>query len=356
MRIKSAVTFAAFIVSSLAVVTPGQAQPAAMKNEAAASAARAQQLQQVERDPVGYAAALVARFESEARALGRWDAMAGNDLLNALAKMAPEQLLLAGEATSYKGLMQVVATGRLIQAPAPADVQVTSIEQRLGDSAIDLVFTPVTPCRIADTRSGGGAIGASGVRTFDVDGTNLAGQGGSATGCGLPFGVPAAAVLTFTVVQPAGQGYLTAYGLSATPLAATMTYAANDILSTTTIVPVLPGAGADFSVYSWATTEVVIDVVGYYAAPAATPLDCVVVTSATTSVPVNAWTAVDVACPVGRTATGGGTLPQEGTLGWPGVWTTTTPISGGWRTWVDNQTGGARSLQTWAQCCRVPGR
>ena len=46
----------------------------------------------------------------------------------------------------------------------------------------------------------------------------------------------------------------------------------------------------------------------------------------------------------------------EGTLGYPNVWVTTLPNGNGWRTWVDNQTNGNRNVQTFVQCCRVPGR
>ena len=54
----------------------------------------------------------------------------------------------------------------------------------LGDSQADLVYTPLTPCRIIDTRVAGGAIAAGATRDFLVTGTSFASQGGSATGCG----------------------------------------------------------------------------------------------------------------------------------------------------------------------------
>src|SRR5439155_14966640 len=69
----------------------------------------------------------------------------------------------------------------------------------LGDSAADLVYTPVTPCRILDTRIVGGPIAAGGQRNFLVTGTNLSGQGGSATGCGVPTAATAA-VINFVAV------------------------------------------------------------------------------------------------------------------------------------------------------------
>jgi hypothetical protein len=280
-------------------------------------------------------------------------------LQGALIRLQPEDLLAAGEATSYKTMLEMIATGRraaLLADPLPDP----STADLLGDLAADLVYAPVTPCRIADTRIAGGIIGGNSARTFDLDGSNLTGQGGSSVGCAIPFGAARAAALTITVTGPQGVGYFAAWGLGAQPFAATLTYAPGETTSNSAIVPDVPGGGGDFSLYTSATAHAVIDVVGYFAAPVATGLDCTTVSSAVTSVPANSWTPIDAVCPVGRTATGGGYDTPEGTLGYPGVWLTTQPgaVAGfnGWRTWVDNQTGGARGIQTFATCCRVPGR
>jgi len=72
----------------------------------------------------------------------------------------------------------------------------------LGDSQADLVYTPVTPCRIIDTRYAGGPIPAGTTRSFLVTGTNYSAQGGIATGCGVPFGPTTAAVVNFVAVNP----------------------------------------------------------------------------------------------------------------------------------------------------------
>ena len=54
----------------------------------------------------------------------------------------------------------------------------------LGDSQADLVYTPVTPCRIIDTRLAGGAIAAGTTRSFLVTGTNFSPRGErQAAGC-----------------------------------------------------------------------------------------------------------------------------------------------------------------------------
>lgn len=317
-----------------------------------------EKLQQVINDMAGYAATVVQRWEADARASGKWDENYSTDLQNALMKLPPDNLLAAGEASSYEAMLRVLATGRPVPAILPDHQGTTMLPRALGDVTDDLVYSPVTPCRIVDTRNAGGPIGNHTTRSFDVDGSNFSPQGGNAGPCGIPYGVARAVVMNITVTQPSAPGYLTAWGLGATqPLASTLNFVGGDTLANTTIVPVLPGTGNDFNIYAGgATAHVVIDVLGYYAAPVATALDCITVTSAPTACAYNAWTAVDAVCPAGRTATGGGYDTTEGSLGYPGVWLTTIPNGNGWRTWVDNQNSGSRNIRTFVNCCRVPGR
>ena len=57
----------------------------------------------------------------------------------------------------------------------------------LGDTGADLIYTPVAPCRIIDTRvsGAGGPIPGNGTRDFVVVGaTGFASQGGNPAGCG----------------------------------------------------------------------------------------------------------------------------------------------------------------------------
>ncbi len=183
-------------------------------------------------------------------------------------------------------------------------------------------------------------------------------QGGVAASCNIPLGVAASVAMTVTVAQTTGVGFLTAWALGVQADSSGLSCnASNENVANTTIVPVVPGGGGDFQVFESAATHVVIDVVGFFAAPQATALDCTSVASAVTVVPPNVYTPIDAFCPAGRTATGGGTFPTEGTLGRPGIWTDGSPtVPKGWRTWVNNQTGSNRSSQTCVVCCRVPGR
>src|SRR6185295_3085797 len=93
---------------------------------------------------------------------------------------------------------------------------------------VDLVFTPITPCRIINTALSGGPIAPGSTRNFVVAGTTgFAAQGGNASGCGIPRGPAVAAVINFVAVQPSGAGDLrvTPFG-TAVPLASVINYAA----------------------------------------------------------------------------------------------------------------------------------
>jgi hypothetical protein len=93
----------------------------------------------------------------------------------------------------------------------------------LGEIANDLVFVPVTPCRILDTRLAGGVIAANTTRSFDVTAvSDYAIQGGAAGNCdgAGAAGSFAIAAINFTVVNPVvgltggglpGTGFITAY-------------------------------------------------------------------------------------------------------------------------------------------------
>jgi hypothetical protein len=354
MRTKHATSWAVVGFLVLAANGPeafGQTATPFSDAEALQSAQRRERLEQIQSDKTGYAAAIVARWESSARESGRFDSNYSVDLLAALVSLQPENLLAAGEATTYQGMMNVLATGR---AEPRSDGPVTNV---LGSSFEDLVYTPVAPCRTVDTRfTSAGAFAASTTRTFDVDGSNFSLQGGSATGCGIPYGVARAVAMTIIAVTPSANGYLNAWALGSPPTSVVVNYAPGAVIANTAIIPVAPGIGNDFSIFSLAASHVVVDVLGYYAAPVATALDCTSVASGFVAAPVNTWTAVDAVCPAGRTVTGGGHFTSEGSLGYPGVWLLSIPAGNAWRIWVDNQTNGPRNIQSWARCCRIPGR
>jgi len=324
-----------------------------------------QKLKAVTSDTGAYVARLVQKWENAARASGKWDATYETNLTAALMKLSPDNLIAAGDAASYEEVMRVLMTGR--KNPAVSSAQLTTslggaVAPRaeikpfdLGDLGNDLVYTPVFPCRILDTRNTGGPV--TGVHSYDVDNaTSFGFQGGYNGPCGVPFGVARAVVITFTVTTPNNSGYLTAWGSGSQPLSSVLNWTTGWTIANTTVIPINPGGGADINVFLSASANLIADVQGYFAAPEATALDCTTVTSGFVAVPVNNYTTVDATCPTGRTVTGGGHFVNEGTLGFPGVWIFSIPTGNTWRVYVDNQTNGARNVQSYARCCRVPGR
>lgn len=153
----------------------------------------------------------------------------------------------------------------------------SKVYAQLGSADKDLVYTPVTPCRVLDTRTtqgGTGAIAANSSKHFKIWGqTSFAAQGGSATNCGLTAGNNVAAVaMNFTVVTPAAGGFITAYPFGgALPVAATVNFQVGDIArGDFTIAKVTQTGSAatnHLSVFSTSNADVVGDVVGYYAKP-----------------------------------------------------------------------------------------
>jgi hypothetical protein len=149
--------------------------------------------------------------------------------------------------------------------PAPA---------ALGDSAADLVYTPVAPCRIVDTRLSGGVLGAGGQRSFIVTGSSgFAGQGGNPAGCGVPSGPATAAVVNFVAAGPAGAGNLRAWAFGgAVPNASIVNYAAVGGLNiaNAVVVPLCNQATTscgpfDITVQADGSgTQIVADVAGYF--------------------------------------------------------------------------------------------
>lgn len=138
----------------------------------------------------------------------------------------------------------------------------------LGDSAADLVFTKVNPCRIIDTRIAGGPLPSGGGRDFYVAGTvGFTGQGGASGGCGVPVGATAVAVNL--VVLPAGYGWLRAwpYG-GAPPNASVINYRAEDIANgyiQPICDPAVTSCSLDLSVIADAAGgHVLMDVTGYF--------------------------------------------------------------------------------------------
>lgn len=129
-----------------------------------------------------------------------------------------------------------------------------------GTSSSGLQFFPVTPCRIVDTRNANGPLGgptlsARTSRNFPVQ----------SSACGIPPTAQAYS-LNVTAVPQGPLGYLTAWPTGeAQPVVSTLNSNGGEVVANGAIVPA--GSGGDISVYVSDSSDVVLDINGYFAPP-----------------------------------------------------------------------------------------
>jgi Bacterial Ig-like domain (group 2) len=140
-----------------------------------------------------------------------------------------------------------------------------------GTNAAGLEFFPLTPCRIADTRNatgplGGPFLGGDTGRAFPVQ----------SSACGIPSTAKAYS-LNVTAVPHGSLGFLTAWPSGqAQPVVSTLNSSTGTVTANAAIVPA--GSGGDISIYVSDASDVILDVNGYFAAPAAGGLSLYTVT------------------------------------------------------------------------------
>jgi hypothetical protein len=123
-------------------------------------------------------------------------------------------------------------------------------------------YTPLTPARILDTRSGaGGVTGPLGPgATVDVQ---VTGRGG------VPTSGVAAVALNVAVTQPTAAGYLTLFAAgSPQPATANVTFGAGQTVPNLVVIKI--GAGGKVAMFNSAGTHVIYDVAGWYSDSART--------------------------------------------------------------------------------------
>jgi hypothetical protein len=125
-----------------------------------------------------------------------------------------------------------------------------------------LAFYPITPCRIADTRNSPGALGGPALvaqqsRTFPI----------LQSTCNIPAGTQAYA-LNLTAVPKAPVGYLIAWA-AGQPIPFAYSLYVQKPTPTADAAIVAAGAAGSIQVFAQGATDLVIDINGYFAAPAA---------------------------------------------------------------------------------------
>jgi hypothetical protein len=247
------------------------------------------------------------------------------------------------------------AIDRLAKVPPGATASKAGlVAAKFGDLNQDLVYTPVAPCRILDTRStAAGAIAANATRNFVAFGvSNYTSQGGSATNCGVNPLAATAVAINLTAVTPTAAGYATAYPFgTAQPVAASVNYAAGAIVNNALIVQTPnPIASFDFTLYTFASSHYVADIVGYFAPPNATALQCQDTANTTVAGIAAGGTAnaVAPACAAGYTQTA--TNCETSSWLMPIVFSHAGTCS------ARNNDTSPEDLRASRTCCRVPGR
>ena len=127
-------------------------------------------------------------------------------------------------------------------------------------AANTLEFYPLPPCRVLDTRNANGTFGGPSIaggssRSFPIPSSS----------CGVPASA-AAYAFNVTVVPQGPLGYLTAWPTGRTqPFVSTLNSFDGTTLANAAIVPAGTGGAASF--YASNTTDLVVDINGYFAAP-----------------------------------------------------------------------------------------
>jgi hypothetical protein len=279
-------------------------------------------------------------------------AISPSQLREVLMAMRSDYLLAASVAGSLDGLRNVISSSLVGAGPARPAMQ-----KALGDAADDLTYTPITPCRVVDTRgSPGGALAAGQTRSWlgANPGGNFLGQGGASSDCGIPV-KPAAILANLTVFNTAGgPAFLVAWPSNqARPAAAALNWTtAAAQVANAVILPLCTFCGQDFSTYATSQTDMAVDVMGYFAAPIATALQCAETIGPGATVPPNSdFLVIPPSCPTGYTST---STKCSGPAFLPSAYLVESNSSG----CVFRNLSAATSYSAFAisVCCRIPGR
>jgi hypothetical protein len=167
----------------------------------------------------------------------------------------------------YKANAAIVPAGAnggvnlFVSDPSQVVLDISGYFAPVGTSSV-LAFYPLTPCRLVDTRNATGPLGgptlvAGTTRDFPL-------RSGA---CNLPSDA-AAYSLNVTAVPQGSLPYLTIWPSGQSqPTASTLNAPTGTVVANGAIVPA--GSNGDVNVYVGGTSDVVIDVNGYFAAPGA---------------------------------------------------------------------------------------
>ena len=305
------------------------------------------------------------RDEADAKGLNGWE----SELTAALNSASDEAFLAAyNNGNDYKAVAAATAGISFDKAAlvnnASAIGSGGTPAALLGDADKDFVYTPITPCRIVDTRNAGGKITGGNSRGFSAHGSNMSGQGGNAAGCTQNGNgdVFAGYVFNITVTQPNNGGFLTVYAQGdPRPNASILNYTGNATVANSTIVKTGYLVGSDFRIYTSTTAHVIVDVMGYFDKPERTSPDVFVVQTADTAIGANGTQTLDTpSCPAGYRMVSGGLHTNSFNVHM--VQSKPVPDGAGlniplkWRCSAQNTSATASSIRCIATCLSIPGK
>ncbi|MFB3854693.1 MAG: hypothetical protein ACE148_12810 [Vicinamibacterales bacterium] len=307
------------------------------------------------------AAALQNRAAVEQAIVQKWAAVAedgGVELATALSRLSIDRLLLAEDAQNHDDLNAAIF-GPISDDPLS-----------IGSSSTDLVFFPVTPCRIFDTRVAGGILTPGTPRAFEVAPGPFTAQGGSSTTCGMPSVDPEAVAITLTVVGGTATGNLRAwpyYYSAPNASVANWTASSGPAIANTTIVRIHQCSICNAELYVQAdgnSVHVVGDVVGYFWSPSQTAVEQTIVETSQAIASGSNFLVASPACPSGTRLTSGGW--RASIFGQPATLATSKPTNSAYddpsgtngsdRWMVQGTSTAGFTMYVWGVCVAVPGR
>jgi hypothetical protein len=258
----------------------------------------------------------------------------------------------------------VVVTGTQITATTPAgpagtvDVTInhldtTNVTATSAFTYFNLsAYTAVTPVRLMDTRDARVPLGPGGSRNLTVAGVSP----------GAPAGATAV-VVNVTVTNTSAPSYLTVFPAGATPpVASNLNFYAGTTIAN--LVSVQVGSGGAITLYNAAgSTDVVVDLEGYYAAPngsaggeVALPPARITDTRPGSGLP-NAGRTLGPATSLNVQVTGAGGVPASGVSGVILNVTVTNTTGPGWLVaWPTGATMPLASNLDWTAGTTIPNR
>ena len=335
--------FSAALAAAAPVWAQDTVQP--MPTVDAAALARAQ-------GKFGRALDVVRRFEATAQREGFSNNEWQRELL--------ANLIQADDATRAR----VVAAGDLAEAmdrsrSAPR-IAPAAPNGLIGSVTYDLVFIPITPCRILDTRAGGSLkAGVTYSFSYDSGNTGAGSCGVHSQIPGLPAFFPAAEAVNVTVDENAFSGfppgsYLAVFPQGGTLGSSFMNFGPGQVLANAGVIA-LNASNGQFSLLSNANTNVIVDVYGVFMPPQATALDCMDTDKVTGTIGGFGELFLTAnACPATYTAVGGSCFGGFGAS--RAVEEAVMSSASKWVCRFRDFSDTSYELAAATRCCRIPGR